>query len=157
MGLICAIKEAGCLSDPAEISAIYYNETTLSFWIATQSLRGHTQIADLSSGAVIRDRDTFEAEQYELDDINIDKSKLKDLISVQPKFAEELKRHYISRIFTSNRFTDEALQFGIKRIRSSTNALGSCNQTSMKQSLLDKIKRLEIDELKAMIEDMRAI
>ena len=80
MGLTCSIKEAGCLSDPSEITAIYFNETTLSFWIATQTLRGQTQILDLSSGAVIRDRDAFEAEQYALDQLSIDKTKLKDLI-----------------------------------------------------------------------------
>ncbi len=63
----------------------------------------------MSRTALVWDRDTNERLQSEHDVLNIDDQKMHNLIAVQPNIDKLIKKHYIDRMLTPNRFTDEVI------------------------------------------------
>lgn len=65
----------------------------------------------------------------------------KEMLKVKPNFERELKIHYVQRILTPNRFTDEILYEFI-----STRIMIDKNQSLLK-NLTAKLDKLSVDDL----------
>ena len=68
------------------------------------------KISEMSGEVLILDRQSQESLCQVFDKLNVDEGRLRELLKSNKELEPALKAHYISRILTKLRFTDEIVQ-----------------------------------------------
>jgi len=95
----------------------------------------------MAASVLVWDLESGEHLNSQLDSLDIHPDIQKEMLKVKPNFERELKTHYVQRILTPNRFTDEILYEFI-----STRIMIDKNQSLLK-NLTAKLDKLSVDDL----------
>ena len=116
LGSEVLITDGGSEKFKQQVTAIEFCEQTQSYWISTKDkITGVNIIKDLSGGTLVVDLEGQEALCRVFDKIDIEESKLRDLLRANKLLEPTLKRHYAARILERYRFTQEILRGILQR------------------------------------------
>lgn len=91
-----------------------------------------------------------ESVQNDLDRLNIDDEKVQSKIAVNSQFEVEVKKHYVQRILTNNRYSSEHLECVISQFVSVDRS------KSIEQNLRERFAKLTINQLRNLIRKLQA-
>jgi uncharacterized protein YrzB (UPF0473 family) len=110
LGSDVLITDGGSESLKERVTTVEFCEQTKSYWISTlDKVTKANKVRDLSEGLLVVDRESQEALFQVFDKINVDESKLRELLRSNKQLEPTLKKHYVSRILVRLRFTEEIL------------------------------------------------